>query len=133
MKKNNRSFIARLYSNKSLMFAASVLLNIALLALIVWISRYAKVKGNIFASIIAVVVLVGLLVNVIFLLAYSKNLKIFRQLFFFVASILLVISLVGTVYIVRAELSLNELVNSNGYRANCGRYHIHFERVKRKI
>lgn len=114
MKKNNRSFIARLYSNKSLMFAASVLLNIALLALIVWISRYAKVKGNIFASIIAVVVLVGLLVNVIFLLAYSKNLKIFRQLFFFVTTVLLIVSLAGTVYIVRAELSLNKLVNIDG-------------------
>lgn len=114
LKKNNRSFIARLYSNKSLMFAASVLLNIALLALIVWISRYAKVKGNIFASIIAVVVLVGLLVNVIFLLAYSKNLKIFRQLFFFVTTVLLIVSLAGTVYIVRAELSLNKLVNIDG-------------------
>lgn len=114
MKKNNRSFIARLYSNKSLMFGVSVLLNVALLALIVWLSRYAKIKGNIFASVIAAVVLVGLIVNVIFLLAYSKNLKIFRQLFFFVASILLVLSLAGTVYIVRAELSLNKLVNVDG-------------------
>lgn len=114
MKNNNRSFIERLYSNKLAMFIVSVLLNVALVAFIIWLSRFAKIKGDIFAVVIGSVVVIGLFLNVLFLMAYSKNLKLFRQLFLGFASVMLVVSLLGGFYIIRAERSLGKLVDGGG-------------------
>lgn len=114
MKKNKESLGKRLYSNKKAMFVLSLIINITLIVFIVWLSRYAKIKGDIFAMLMGVVVIIGLVLNVIFLMAYSKNIKIFRQLFLGVSTLVLLVGLLGGFYIIRAERSIGKLVNTGG-------------------
>lgn len=109
--RTNKKFTERLYSNSMLMFAMSLVINVGILALIVWVSRYSKIKGDIFAVVIAGIVLFALLMNVIFLMGYSKRLKLFRQIFFYLAALSLLFGLVGGFYIVRAERSIGKLIS----------------------
>ena len=111
--RRKRSFFSFFYNNKLISFLLSISVNLIFLAIIVLISKYSKIKGEQFSIIIAVIMVVLLFLNVIYLIGFAKKKRIYRQIFFAFGTILFLMGTYGGAYIVRASRSLGDIVNNN--------------------
>lgn len=83
------------------------------MAIIVLISKYSKIKGDQFAIIISVIVIILLILNLLYLIGFAKKKRFYRQTFFAFGVLLLLLGTYAGIYIVRASRSLGDIVNND--------------------
>ena len=112
-KTSHKSRLQNLADRPVLNVILSLLVNASFIYAIFFLSRFSKIQGDIFALVIFLVVLILLVLNVVFFAGYAKRIVVFRKVFFVAASIMLIFGIVGNFYMVRTQVSLNNLVNNN--------------------